>query len=477
MKMNPENGSGQPSSRITASTSAAFCRKRRIVLLSLAALAAWLGQAQAVTYVSGDVCNATWTPTGNPYIANGNVRVPTGCTLTIQPGVTFIIGAGLGVDVEGTISALGTAAQKITIRGASPSLYWDRIYINYTGSADSTFVNCNISDATNAVYLYAYNTGAGILAPQFSGCQFSNCIQTCIYGYSSAPYGPWNGNSVLQAILNPVVRNCRFRDASVGVHFVADGSTEVNRFPGQGMISPTIANCLFTSLSDAGVWFEAAKAAYPPYTSSPDVENSIFVQCSTAVRRSGVQTMFQNDNAAYNCLYNNQTNFDGYPAGVFGTICCQNANGTWCDLMNNILTNSPTFCETTNYTLSASSPCIDAGNPAGAYLDNCFAAGPCQPGSLGTSVNDIGIWGGPQVCVGTTNGGGTNFTLAAQRFVGVTINPSIPGHYRLEYTPTLGSTNIWTQITNVSLLSTPWTYIDFDYPAVGKRFYRGVLLP
>jgi hypothetical protein len=57
------------------------------------------------------------------------------------------------------------------------------------------------------------------------------------------------------------------------------------------------------------------------------------------------------------------------------------------------------------------------------------------------------------------------------------VYPSTPGHYRLEYTPTLGNTNIWTQITNVNLLSAPWTYIDFDYPGVGKRFYRGVLLP
>jgi hypothetical protein len=61
--------------------------------------------------------------------------------------------------------------------------------------------------------------------------------------------------------------------------------------------------------------------------------------------------------------------------------------------------------------------------------------------------------------------------------VGVTINPTTPGRYRLEYTPTLGSTNIWTQLTNVVLLTTPWTYIDWDYPAVGQRFYRGVLLP
>jgi hypothetical protein len=121
-----------------------------------------------------------------------------------------------------------------------------------------------------------------------------------------------------------------------------------------------------------------------------------------------------------------------------------------------------------NYTLAANSPCIDAGNPSGAYLDTMF------PPSQGTTVNDIGLYGGPYA--GTYNGT-TNFMLAARQYVVVTVNPSGAGRYRLEYTPTLGSTNIWTQVTNVNLLSTPWTWIDYDSPGIGQRFYRAVLLP
>ena len=105
--------------------------------------------------------------------------MPSGQTLTIQPGVTLIMGQGLEMDVEGTISAVGTAAQRILIRGASPSLYWDEIYINYNGGAQSTFVNCNITDATNALQLNMYQITA-TMAPQIANCIFSNCVGTCV---------------------------------------------------------------------------------------------------------------------------------------------------------------------------------------------------------------------------------------------------------------------------------------------------------
>jgi hypothetical protein len=102
-------------------------------------------------------------------------------------------------------------------------------------------------------------------------------------------------------------------------------------------------------------------------------------------------------------------------------------------------------------------------------LDSCT-------NSLGTTVNDIGLFGGPGACrfISSTN---TSFTLNAQLFFGVTINPANPGRYRLEYTSTLGNANIWTQLTNVNLLSTPFTFIDWDSPGAGKRFYRAVFLP
>lgn len=67
--------------------------------------------------------------------------------------------------------------------------------------------------------------------------------------------------------------------------------------------------------------------------------------------------------------------------------------------------------------------------------------------------------------------------LTAQQYVGVTIQPGSAGTYRLDYTSALGNAKIWTQATNVNLLSTPWTWIDFESPGIGQRYYRAVKLP
>ncbi len=119
-------------------------------------------------------------------------------------------------------------------------------------------------------------------------------------------------------------------------------------------------------------------------------------------------------------------------------------------------------------TLQANSPYVDAGDGSGAYLDGCF------PPSEGTTVNDIGAYGGPGACAwqGLPL---TPFDAEIRQYYGVTITPDAPGVYRLEYAPSVAETNVWTQITNVTLETSPWVLIDPDSPGSG-RIYRAVRL-
>jgi len=250
---------------------------------------------------------------------------------------------------------------------------------------------------------------------------------------------------------------------------------------------PQVLNCIFENITGSAVSFEAGSNAG---SSTAKVANTSMSQCGIAVSMADpfdvtvwncllqlctngvLRTGSLSSNVGYDCFYNNRTNFIGYPRS-FGQIVMANRNGTPCDIANNIYQN-PLLAEATNYTLVPNSPCIDAGSPDPAYLDGCF------PPSQGTTVNDIGIYGGPFACGWLTNTM-TTFGLTVQEYVGVTITPSAAGRYRLEYLDSLvapPATNaLWTQATNLMLLSSPFTYIDFNSPTNAMRFYRAELLP
>src|SRR5262245_668829 len=84
------------------------------------------------TIPGGNIIDQTWTPDGNPYFIQGDITIPAGSTLTIQPGViidfnvTDSMAAGLDptlveITVQGSLIANGTAAQPINFRGSSSS--------------------------------------------------------------------------------------------------------------------------------------------------------------------------------------------------------------------------------------------------------------------------------------------------------------------------------------------------------------------
>lgn len=95
--------------------------------------------------------------------------VPSGCVLDveedliIEPGTTieFEENAGIGVYGSGSIKALGTTAQPITLRGSNAAKgYWRGIHIE-SNTFDNQFDHVNISDA-GSNYVYCCNGAATI---------------------------------------------------------------------------------------------------------------------------------------------------------------------------------------------------------------------------------------------------------------------------------------------------------------------------
>src|SRR5258707_14372371 len=220
----------------------------------------------------------------------------------------------------------------------------------------------------------------------------------------------------------------------------------------------TVANNLFQGITGTAVWFSVRN--YQP-AGNPKVENNIFFQCSTAVRKTG-STPSYNEEISYNCFYGNATNFVGVQP-FYGSVCCVNARGTPCDVVPDIV-QDPLFAERTNYTLAPNSLCIDAGDPGAPSLDTCF------PPSLGTTANDIGAYGGPYAGGSLTNCcNATNILLTALSYIGVTIYPIGPGRYQLDYTSDLINCP-WFQATNLMLTKNPYTYNDLRSSITSKRF-------
>jgi hypothetical protein len=76
-----------------------------------------LGLAQTGTIVNGIISSdATWTKANSPYNVTGAV-IAKGVTITIEPGTIVYVNAFEGLGVNGTLRAIGTSNEPITLNG------------------------------------------------------------------------------------------------------------------------------------------------------------------------------------------------------------------------------------------------------------------------------------------------------------------------------------------------------------------------
>jgi hypothetical protein len=141
-------------------------RMMRAILAAMMALAASVAWAE--TPVQGQLTqDTTWTTAGSPYVMTGDVLVPTGRTLTIEPGVEVVASspgdsANLGVDTKvellsyGTLKVQGTRTAPVTFRGAA---LWYGVEVNggtahITGAIiDGTYSGLTVRGGSTSVTL------------------------------------------------------------------------------------------------------------------------------------------------------------------------------------------------------------------------------------------------------------------------------------------------------------------------------------
>lgn len=102
--------------------------------------------------VSGNQ-TGTWTPDNNPHIMVGDVTVPAGDSLVVEPGVVLTAQSGTRLNVYGKLIAVGTDADSIRFTGIDGGL-WEGIRLDTPDQ--SLFKYCRISD-TDGLNDYGIN--------------------------------------------------------------------------------------------------------------------------------------------------------------------------------------------------------------------------------------------------------------------------------------------------------------------------------
>lgn len=154
----------------------------------------------SVVAVSGTIAtDTTWTAADGPYQLAGNVTVPVGVTLTIQPGTTVFFDAAASLTVNGRIVAEGTQYQQIRFASTPGAAVWSGLQIvntmqdnrlSYTvleyGQTDNGMLGVDHSNAT-IDHCYFDHSERRRIRFQYSSIIVRNSIFTDIFPGTGGP--------------------------------------------------------------------------------------------------------------------------------------------------------------------------------------------------------------------------------------------------------------------------------------------------
>lgn len=256
------------------------------------------------TNISGGIYQSTtWSPTGNPYIATGDVVVFEDVTLTIEPGVIVKFNSDASLEIRGKLIAIGNSSDSIrfTSNSNAPIMNsWKGIIVKGTNNQTGNGYQVSMEYCIGEYAGYFIDLNIAYEGPYvFKHCYFGNNVQTnddgglpetifdhCRFVSNNQAIG---GSSY---ILNVI--NCNFVNNKNGV----DGADLVD-------------SCYFSNTT------EAAVLSNEIVRNCEIVNNNIGVDCYFAGSRKFINNVVQYNNIGVSM----QKYFTGYNEFTGNTIC------------------------------------------------------------------------------------------------------------------------------------------------------------
>lgn len=345
-----------------------------VVFIMITILFSIEGQVSASTVIpGGNIINQTWTPSGSPYIIQGDVTVPPNAFLTIQAGTVVEFSSfdaqGGGLDparvemtISGNLGVQGTVAP-VTFRaqdGTAPGT-WYGIIVNPGGTAN--IVNALIQHAY--VGLLSQTAGPGVVIS--NGTRFQSNQQCGVSVASGSPQldsvyiggdGSTGGNGSGICISGPSTPT--ISNALVAGNVLDGVRTESS-------LNVTIVNSTIHANGAVGIAASGNGAL--------TVSNSLLTFNSKGLSKQSTNVTLT---FTFNDVFGNGINYEGvaYPPGE-----------------NNLYAQDPMYLRGTppyDLHLNSSSTIKDVGTPSGAP-DHDFS-GECRPQGAGFDLGAFEIF-------------------------------------------------------------------------------------
>ncbi len=289
----------------------------------------------AQTDVPAGNVSGTWSLTGSPFRVHGDITVPNGQTLTIEPGVNVIFSGNYKFNVQGRLLAVGTQQDTITFTAQDTATGWHGIRFVNTPSTNDTskIIYCKLQYGKAVTGTYYDQCGGALYVQSFSKLLISNCLIKFNVNGGNPDYT--GGGAICFWAASPILINCTISNNN--------GTT------GGGIIcwssaNPIISNNIFannTALDGGGI--------YIGNSSNPHVTNNVVVHNQAHDNGGGIRCNGSNPCIVNNTIANNTAVYGGgvdcYSSNpiIFNTIIYGNFSSNGNQVYLGIKYSNPSF--------------------------------------------------------------------------------------------------------------------------------------